>query len=185
MTNMFFYWVAGSVFAGLLALGLWPALRAYLKFRGTRLVNCPENRLPAAVEVDARHAADTAAFDGTDLRLRSCSRWPERQECGQVCLRQIEASPENCLVRNILTKWYDSKECVYCRKPLGEIHWHDHKPALRSPEGKSVEWFEVRPETLPSVLATNLPVCWNCHVAERFRLEYPELVVDRTYRHEA
>ena len=46
MTNMFFYRVAGAAFAGLLALGLWPALRAYLKFRGTPLVSCPENQLP-------------------------------------------------------------------------------------------------------------------------------------------
>ena len=186
MTNeqFFFYWVAGSVLVGL-AFGFWRALRAYLKYRGTRLVTCPENHSPAAVEVDARYAAGKAAFEGLDLKLASCSRWPEGQDCGRVCLRQIEASPENCLVRNILTKWYNDKECVYCRRPMGEIRWHAHKPALLSPEGKSVEWFEVRPETIPGVLATHQPVCWNCHISERFRLEHPDLVVDRNYEHVA
>ena len=28
-------------------------------------------------------------------------------------------------------------------------------------------------------MGTHLPVCWNCHIAESFRREHPELVVDR------
>jgi hypothetical protein len=71
---------------------------------------------------------------------------------------------------------------VLCGKPLEEIDWLEHKPALMSPEQKTVEWHEVRAEKLPEVLSTHLPVCWNCHIAETFRREFPELVVDRPWK---
>src|SRR6266508_5356565 len=79
----------------------------FVRYRGKRVITCPETRKPAAVEVDAGHAALTAATHHRDLRLKSCSRWPERQDCGQECLLQVELAPEDCLLRNILTSWYD------------------------------------------------------------------------------
>ena len=176
---MSFYLVSAII----VALALFPVLRwlarVYLRFRGERVVICPETQQPAGVEVDAKHAVMATAVGAPSLRLKDCSRWPERRNCGQECLRQIEAAPEDCLVRNILTRWYERKSCVYCGKPVGEIHWLEHKPALMSPERQTVEWREVRPESLPSVLATHQPVCWNCHIAETFRREFPDLVVDR------
>jgi hypothetical protein len=36
----------------------------------------------------------------------------------------------------------------------------------------------VPAEQLPVLLLSARPVCWNCHVIERFRRQYPELVVD-------
>jgi hypothetical protein len=158
------------------------ALSTYLKLRGTRVVTCPETSEPVAVEVDATRATLTAVLGKPSFRLTDCSRWPERQNCGQECLSQIEAAPENCLARAILTKWYQEKTCVLCNKPLGEIDWLEHKPALMSPEQKTVEWHDVRAEKLPEVLSTHLPVCWNCHIAETFRREFPELVVDRPWK---
>ena len=153
--------------------------RAYLKFRGTRLVTCPETKNTAAVQVAAGQAAIRSALGDTHLRLKECNRWPEHRNCGQECLAQIEAAPEDCLVRNVLTRWYDGKACVYCGKTLGEIRWAEHKPALMSPEGVTVEWYELRPETIPAVLANHKPICWNCHIAQKFRREHPDLVVDR------
>ncbi len=170
-----------SAFGGVVkTLTVWA--RPYLRFRSTRLVTCPETKEPAGVRLDARHAAVTAALGDPDLRLKECTRWPERRNCGQECLKQIEAAPEDCLVRNILTKWYQGKPCVYCGKPLGEINWLEHRPALMSPERNTVEWRQLRPETIPRVLATHLPVCWNCHIAETFRRQHPELVVDRDWK---
>jgi hypothetical protein len=78
-----------------------------------------------------------------------------------------------------LTHWYQGKKCVYCGKAFGEINWFDHKPALVSPERLTVEWTEVPPEQIPKVLTNHKPVCWNCHIIESFRHDYPELVVDR------
>jgi hypothetical protein len=156
--------------------------RAYLQFRGDRVITCPENRRPAGVVVDTGRVLLTTLEGKTDLRLKSCSRWPERQDCGQECLRQIEAAPGDCLVRHILTQWYEGKNCAMCGKPIGEIHWADNEPALLNAQHRSVEWHEVTPADLPGVLATHQPVCWNCHVVNRIVGEHPELVVDRSRR---
>ena len=158
------------------------ASNAYLKFRGARLIICPESRKYAAVEVDARHAAFTAPITANGLRLKNCSRWPERKECGQDCLRQIEASPDGCLVRTVLTKWYKGKHCSVCGKIFSEITWLDHKPALMAPGNPSLEWSEIPPENISETLAMHMPVCGNCLIAETFRRRYPELVVDRSWK---
>jgi len=153
----------------------------YIRYRGKRLITCPETRKPAAVNVDAGHAALTAAVGHPDLRLKSCTRWPEREDCGQECLSQIEISPEGCLLRNILTDWYRGRNCVSCGREFGELHLLDHKPALLSPEGKTVEWSDVPPQDVPAVLATHFPVCWDCHVTETFCREHPDMIVDRSH----
>jgi hypothetical protein len=67
--------------------------RVYLKFRGTRLVTCPETHKPAVVEVAARSMGLQAILNDPCLHLSGCSRWPMCQDCGQDCLRQIEAHP--------------------------------------------------------------------------------------------
>lgn len=171
--------VAAGAFAILLLA--WRALRVYFRFRGVRLVSCPETAQSAAVEVNAGHAAFIPGLCHLDLRLKSCSRWPERQGCGQDCLEQIEAAPEDCLVRNILTKSYQGKTCVYCRRPLGKIDWLEHKPALMRPDGITFEWKDILPETISTVLLTYAPVCWSCHIATTFRRRYPYLVTDRPW----
>jgi hypothetical protein len=153
--------------------------RAVLRLRGTRLVTCPETGRPAAVEVDVRYALVTSLVGISDFRLADCSRWPERAHCGQMCLSELEASPQGCLVKTILARWYLGKRCAYCKKPFGEIHWHDHKPGLLGPGGSFREWSVIQPDAVPTVLHTHEPVCWNCLIAERFRCEHPELVIDR------
>ncbi|MFQ5640932.1 MAG: hypothetical protein ACE5IR_23390 [bacterium] len=162
-----------------LSVALYKRLKVFLRFRGTMLVTCPENQKPAGVAVDAAFAARTTTARAPQLRLKECTRWPERENCGQECLQQVEASPESCLVRILLTDWYRNKKCVYCHKEFGDIFWHDHKPVLLNAECKTVEWQEVPVETLPEVFETHLPVCWNCHIAETFRREHPDLVTDR------
>jgi len=161
---------------------MWVAGRAYFKFRGTRVITCPETGMPAAARVDGIRIASSAAIGEPDLRLASCSRWPERQHCGQECLAQIEAAPAECLVRTMLVEWYQGSSCAFCGKDIGEIHWVEHKPALLTPDRRTVEWDEVPPETLPEVLATHQRVCWNCHIANSFRERFPGLVTDRPSR---
>jgi hypothetical protein len=154
-------------------------LRAYWKLRGQRLVICPESHQVVTVEVAARKAAAQSLIGRPHLRLSDCTRWPERAGCGQDCLSQVQADPAGCLVWNIVAQWYEGKCCAYCGKPFGRINWHDHRPALLSPEKKTVQWTDVAPEKLPEYFETHKPVCWDCHVAESFRLEHPELVTDR------
>jgi hypothetical protein len=179
-----FHLTIAIVLIGVLYVALKAIGGAYLRFRGARVITCPETEKPAGVKVDVKFAALTAPFGKSRLRLNDCSRWPERRDCGQECLKQIESAPEECLVRNILTKWYHEKMCVLCHKPLGEINWLEHKPALMNADRRSVEWHEIRPEKLYDVLATHMPICWNCHIAETFRRECPELVVDRPWRNQ-
>ena len=130
-------WVA--VIVVVVALGLFafraiPGLRAYFGYRGKRLITCPETHKAAAVEVAAGEASVGAFLSEPTLRLKECSRWPERQDCGQECLQQIEVSPENCLVWNIVSTWYEGKQCVFCHKTLSGLHHLDHAPALLSPD---------------------------------------------------
>ncbi|HUO17694.1 MAG TPA: hypothetical protein VMX38_22115 [Verrucomicrobiae bacterium] len=168
----------------LFALGLFifraiPGIRAYLQFRGKRLVTCPESHSTEAVGINATEAAVGAFLTEPTLRLKECSRWPERQNCGQDCLQQIEIDPQNCLVWNLVSKWYEGKSCVFCHKQIGPLHHLDHAPALLAPDLKTIEWKDVQPQQLPEVFETHRPVCWNCHVTETFRRQHPELVVDR------
>lgn len=162
------------------------AIKTYLLFRGKRVVVCPETHKYVAVEVDAAHAAATATDEGTELRLSSCTRWPERADCDQDCVYQIANAPEDCAVRTMLADFYEGRSCVLCRKPLAAPRWDDHKPALmRVYDRRTFECRELPPDSLPIVLDSYLPVCWNCHVTESFRREHPELVTERDSKAEA
>lgn len=164
---------------GLFVFRAIPGFRAYFQYRGKRLIICPESHTAEAVKVSAGEAAAGAFLTEPTLRLKECSRWPERQNCGQECLQQIEADPANCLVWNIVAKYYEGKTCVLCHKRFGELRHLDHAPALLGPNFSLKEWKEFRPEQLPEVFSTHQPICWNCLVTETFRRLHPELVVDR------
>jgi len=168
---------AGAIFLLVrAAVGLY----SYFHFRGTRLVTCPETKRPAAVEIDAAHIGLTSALGmSPGLRLEDCSRWQVRERCDEPCLSQLENAPEECLVRRIVTLWYESKDCAFCHKAIPPVEWPGHQPALMDPNGRTVQWNEIPAEQLPDVLATFRPVCWNCHVTETFRREHPEMVVER------
>jgi hypothetical protein len=175
--------IAGVALAAGALMGLRTGMRTYLKYRGKSLVTCPETRTPAAVKVDAGRAVRDA-LKGKDIRIHldQCSRWPEREHCGQECVSQIENDPEGCSVWGIVQQWYRGRTCAYCREPIEKIYWHDHRPALLSPEKKTVQWSEIPAEKLPEVFETHLPVCWSCHIAETFRREHPERIVDRPWK---
>ncbi len=175
------YIVVAVVAAGLLYALLRRPVSEYVKMRGTRVVACPDNEQPAAVTVDARHAALTFAGGQEHLRLDSCSRWPEKAGCGQECLKQIEAQPMDCLVRAQVARWYADKTCAICGKALRGIEWGGHAPALRAPDGRTLEWRDVQPETMLQFMATHAAVCWDCHVAETFRRQRPDLVLDNPF----
>ncbi len=168
-----------AVLVGAVVVRIFPMIHTYFMYRGNRLVTCPETLPTEVVDIAARKAAAGALLGEAALHLDECSRWPERQDCGQECLQQIEADPEKCLVWNIVSKWYEGQVCVYCHRPFGPLHHLDHVPALMGPDGRSIEWNRLQPQHLPEIFSSHKPVCWNCHIAETFRHEHPELVVDR------
>jgi hypothetical protein len=72
------------------AVGFLWVLPAWREYRGKRTVTCPETGQSATVEVDAARVAASAWGGVPDVKLKDCSRWPERATCGQDCLIQVE-----------------------------------------------------------------------------------------------
>jgi hypothetical protein len=173
--------LAGIATFGLILLFAWRMLRGWFGYRGTRLVRCPETRNTVAVRLDAWRAAVTAAGDRPVLKLTSCTRWPERQDCGQECICEIENSPTCTLLQNIVAKWYEGRQCYYCHAHVGGLGAFDGEPALLAPDGRTFQWSQIPPEKIPEALETHRPLCWNCHVASCFRREWPGMAIDREW----
>jgi hypothetical protein len=164
-----------ALYAGLAAI-------TYFRMRGQRVVVCPETREPSIVTVDAAHAAASAIRESADIELASCERWADRPECNQACTAQIAVSPEGTRPWNILAEWYIGKNCALCDHPIGHVHHGQPKPGLvnaTSPSHEIVLWEDIPVERLPVLLQSYLPVCANCAVAETFRHQFPDLVLER------
>jgi hypothetical protein len=177
---------AGSLIAFVItAVAFWFGIRWMIgtlsKYRGKRVVTCPENGRPSVVELDALHASLTSTVGLPDVRLENCWRWPMKEQCGQECLVDLDVAPGQCLVSGVLTRWFRGKNCVYCNYAIPDLHWIDHHPALLSPGGKLRTWLEVNQDNIWDVLETHMPVCWNCYIAQKFRLDHPDLVVYRPW----
>ena len=161
----------------LFVLSLIPLLcvvgRARFKYRGTRVVTCPETDSPAAVRVDIRRIMASSSIGEPDLRLGACSRWPERGRCGQDCLAQVHEAPARSVVRTMLVEGYRDGWCERCGKVIGRVHWVEHEPALLTPNRRTVEWDELSPEQIASVNATHQRVCWRCHLSSAMRERFP------------
>lgn len=63
--------------------------RMYARYHGPRTVLCPETGAPAVVHLDALHAALGSLRDEPKIRLVACSRWDERGQCDQPCVKQL------------------------------------------------------------------------------------------------
>src|SRR5215471_13853358 len=174
------YLMIAALLVAAIYFGIRYFVQASQKFGGERVIICPETGKQAMVEVDVRHAALSSLIGQTDLRLDDCWRWPLKENCGQECLLQLDVADSNCVVRSVLEKWYRDKHCAFCERPFEHIDLTDHKPALLSPEGVTIEWRQVPIAKVMETMRTHLPVCWNCHIAQEFHREHPELIVDRS-----
>jgi hypothetical protein len=174
--------IALVAIAAALWFGIRWLIRSFSRYSGQRIVTCPETKKPTIVKVDSLHASLTSTVGHPDIRLKDCSRWPIKKECGQECLTQLDVAPDSCLVSGVLIRWYRGRSCGYCAKPFAEINWLDHQPALLSPGGKLVRWKQVNIDNLEKVLETHSPVCWDCYIAQTFRLDHPDLVTLRPWR---
>ena len=76
---LFLYWFL-LVLAGSCVFLVVPTLLGwtiYDRYRGTRMVTCPQTQAPALVRLDAFHAACTGMFTTEKLRLANCTLWPQ------------------------------------------------------------------------------------------------------------
>jgi len=157
-----------GIMAVLSAIFAWRLARIWLTYRGKRLVTCPENHQPAGVSLSAGLAVLTGIGKEPRLQLNECSRWPEKAGCGQ-----------ECLIRNIIEKWYRGKSCAACGQPIDAIDWTGNHPALWINGEVSMEWDQVPADKLHETLAGAQPLCFACHTVKRMVREHPELVIDR------
>lgn len=67
----------------------WQAGSTYATLRNPRVIRCPEDHRPAAVRIEMR-AAIARAFRAKRLRIVDCTRWPERSNCWQECVFQLD-----------------------------------------------------------------------------------------------
>lgn len=150
-------------------------LRSIWRFRGTRLVVCPQTNAPAAVRVDAWSAAWAEMMRDQSIALADCSRWPARRFCRQTCLGHVKTDPDGSRVSAFVARWYGDKRCVYCGRSIPDAGLGWHHAALVDDDGATIEWSSVPPEELPDLLPTHAPACWDCHVAETFRRTHQQL----------
>jgi len=150
----------------------------YVKFRGKRIVTCPETHEPVSAEINAALAASTWLVTQPRFVVTACSRWPERAGCDQACAPQIEADAEGTRVRDIVTHWYTERTCVYCAKPIEDLVGATG-PGLLNADGELYEWSDIAAEDLPRALASSVAVCARCELTEDFRRRYPNRVIDR------
>lgn len=158
-------------------LGLF--LKRYRKLRGTRIVTCPETHRHVAVRANASRGAFDSLRGQKNIELAHCTRWPEKKDCGQECLREVKERDADCLVRNIVARWYEGKHCRYCGKPFVNVSPDDHPPGVLIRDICPVEWSTFKPQHLLEMFSICEPLCWDCLIAEGFRFKHPDLVTDR------
>jgi hypothetical protein len=146
----------------LLAILVFQGVRTWRQMRGTRFVICPETRTPAAVEIDVRHVVATRLAGLRELRLRVCSRWPEGKACGQTCLSEIEEAPHDCLVREVVGRWFEENACARCGRGIAPMRGSGHRPALKAADDRVWDWDEIPAAALPRFLESARAVCGTC-----------------------
>ena len=177
--------MTASIFIALLVLAvllvyLVVAVQTWTQVHGTRVVTCPETNGPVAVRVDVPHALATAVWDQVDLRLTSCSRWPERQDCDQPCVQQIEQAPSDTHPRTIAAHFFGRKRCAICTRRIDPLSHMTLQPGFMHPVTHKVEaWDDLPAQDLPRAIATSHPLCQHCTLAEMFRQKFPDRVTDR------
>lgn len=79
--------VAAIVVLASLYVLLPVVLHTFQRYRHKRVLQCPETKGMAEVDVDAERAAFSSAFGRPQLRVKDCSIWPKRRGCAQGCLK--------------------------------------------------------------------------------------------------
>jgi hypothetical protein len=120
---------------------------------------------------------------GPSLQPESCANWCERSDCGSGCFASLGGAPEGCLLHLRLAAWYRNRSCSLCGNPFqDDVQAWDRRPAFLSPDLAARTWDSVHPQELAHVLATHMPICWDCEVLEWLYRNHPELIVERPGR---
>lgn len=80
--------------------------------------------------------------------------------------------------RSLLVEFFNDKACVLCGHDLS-VEPGQHRRALLSPQGMTLEWADLRVEEIPDVQDTHQPLCWDCHVIETLYRMHSGQVTER------
>lgn len=80
--------------------------------------------------------------------------------------------------RSLMVEFFNDKACVLCGHELS-VEPGQHRRALLSPEGMTLEWADLRVEEIPDVQDTHQPLCWDCHVIETLYRMHSGQVAER------
>lgn len=83
------YTVLGYFLLALLVPVGWALGHVWRRAREPRHLTCPDDSVASLVGLDPWYAVREHTLGEPEVRVRECTRWPERRECGQECLRQI------------------------------------------------------------------------------------------------
>ena len=87
---------------------------------------------------------------------------------------------------DLLKRFFDGKSCAICKRVIAPVQRTGPKPGLLNPETHETHaWDQIPNENLQAALDTHLPLCSACVLAESFRHDHPDLVVDRDRSHGA
>jgi len=85
--------VLGIVATGLLFVIAPVVIDIYVRYRGGKVLNCPEILGAAEVTLKTHRAALAAAFGNPVLRVKNCSLWPKKMGCAEKCVKENWPAP--------------------------------------------------------------------------------------------
>ena len=142
-------YVAGVAwFSRLLSLGVGGILRCRNK---TTVVICPPMKLPAEVGI------------GPGLRMESCSRWLDFQDCSRSCMPQVQFSAEG---PNAFAARYRGETCAQCGSGLIEDDWYKSRLAVLETNTGVLEVSGVVRPSFFSIPENRRPICSACYSAK-------------------
>jgi hypothetical protein len=164
------HWILLFLIGGAIVLSLVFifSFGVYRRNRGKRIITCPESKVHEEVEVDSRHAFVTALRGREELRLKSCSRWPEREGCGQECLAEIAPAPDS--VMRLVRKWYEAEGCATCGSAFTPRDWEGQRLGLLDQGLNLIAIRDLPFEGLPLSLRQYRAICAKCHRKEKASL---------------
>ncbi len=142
------------------------AVRGYRMSLGARLVRCPADGAMVRTEVSPWRAAFNSALGTEQDVIRACTHWPERGECGQECMHQIETSPTGCREEDLVARWRDGRPCGVCGARLETTPQARDQVAYVDQEGLTAQLHDLEGEDLVRLFWSCEPVCWDCHTSQ-------------------
>jgi hypothetical protein len=148
-------------------LPLAATLHTYYENRGPGAVRCPDTGESADIEIDHGFALKSAMRGQQHSRVKSCSRWPQNGECGQECLVQVDASPEN--LERLFARSFTGSSCAICTREITPSDWRQGRLGVLGQEQHLLELRDMPVDDLQSTLQETRPLCWQCHQGEKAR----------------